>query len=146
MVHNAEFAVAEPAYRATSRDAAQSVSSDGRFVAFATDSGPSTDDNGGSDIYLRDRRTGTTEAISVAPDGRAGDGPSINPSISGDGRHVAFISWATDLAPDADGTVQDVFVRDRTRGTTVQVAKTDSSPPSARPRRSSACSARSGAS
>ena len=82
---------------------------------------PSTDDNGQGDVYLRDRRTGTTEAISVTPDGRAGNQVSFSPSISGDGRYVAFVSVASDLVAGDDGFSYDVFVRDRRTDTTRRV-------------------------
>jgi hypothetical protein len=62
------------------------------------------------------------ERISVAPGGVQGDGPSESPSISPDGRFVAFSSWATNLAaPDVNGYC-DVFLRDRAAQTTTLVS------------------------
>jgi Tol biopolymer transport system component len=65
------------------------LSGDGRFVAFtsrASDIVPG-DTNNASDIFLHDLETGLTKSISAGLP-RA----SINPSISGDGGHVAFVS------------------------------------------------------
>ncbi|HMJ75051.1 MAG TPA: DUF4214 domain-containing protein [Iamia sp.] len=111
-------AVSEPAFRSTDRVTPQGLSDDGRLAVFTTDSGPSTDDNGVGDAYLRDRRTGTTEAISVTPEGRAGNRGASSPSISGDGRYVSFASSSSDLAGEDLGVEGDVFVRDRRTGTT----------------------------
>ncbi|MFD5480568.1 TolB family protein [Streptomyces hawaiiensis] len=59
-----------------------------------------------------------TEKASVAPDGTDGNGPSGRPSLSADGRHLAFVSSADNLvAGDTDGTA-DAFVRDLRTGTT----------------------------
>jgi Tol biopolymer transport system component len=111
-------AVAEPASRSTDRVTPQGLSGDGRYAVFTTQSGPSTDDNGVTDVYLRDRRTGTTEAISVTSGGRAGNGGGFSPSISGDGRYVAFASSSDDLAGEVPRGTSNVFVRDRRTGTT----------------------------
>src|SRR5437762_5813039 len=66
-----------------------------------------------SDIFVHDRLTGVTERVSVASDGTEGNGDSDRPSVSGDGRFVAFESVASNLVPgDTNGT-GDVFVHDR---------------------------------
>jgi Tol biopolymer transport system component len=80
------------------------------------------DTNGQSDVFVRDRRTGRTELVSVSGDEQQGNGRSDEPTISADGRTVAFVSQATNLAP-ADGTGgADVFVRDLETGTTELVS------------------------
>ena len=91
---------------------------DGRFVAFASDA---TNLVAGrhqrhDDVFVRDRQTGTTERVSVELGRRAGRRRQLSsPSISADGRFVAFTSDATNLVPgDTNGT-HDVFVRDRQR-------------------------------
>ncbi len=100
-----------------------SVSADGRFVAFAssaTNLAPDeSDTNDSTDVFVRDRQAGTTERVSVDSGEAQADGASFDPSISADGRFVAFSSDATNLAPD-DST--DVFVRDRRDGTTELVS------------------------
>lgn len=96
------------------------ISADGRFIAFTSDASDlvPTDSNGTSDIFVRDRAQGTTELISIRTDGAdSGNGASASPSVSADGRFVAFRSAATDLVAGA-GAVENVFVRDRVSGTT----------------------------
>src|SRR5439155_1871946 len=66
----------------------------------------------GCDVFVRDRLTGITGRVSVASDGSQGNSWSETPSISADGRFVAFTSFATNLVSgDTNGTF-DVFVRD----------------------------------
>jgi Tol biopolymer transport system component len=100
------------------------VSADGRFVAFRSfaDDLVSGDANGTWDIFVRDRQSGTTERVSVASSGTEANGESNNPSISADGRFVAFESDASNLvAGDTNGAL-DVFVHDRQTGTTERVS------------------------
>jgi len=101
-----------------------SVSPDGRYVAFwsfASNLVPG-DTNGLSDVFVRDRATGTTTLISVGDGGLQGNGSSFDPSISADGRYVAFASDSDNLTPDDTDGTYDVFVRDRVAGTTTLVA------------------------
>ncbi|AGL17458.1 hypothetical protein [Actinoplanes sp. N902-109] len=64
------------------------------------------------------------EMVSVATGGGQGDGASDLPSITADGRYVAFESVASDLVPGDVNGVSDVFVRDRVLGTTVMPVTT----------------------
>jgi hypothetical protein len=101
-----------------------SISGDGRFVAFYSGASDHVagDTNFASDVFLRDRTNGTTERISVATGGGQGNGESIDPSVSYDGRFVAFVTWASNLvAGDTNNTV-DILVRDRQLGTTERVS------------------------
>jgi hypothetical protein len=102
-----------------------SISDDGRFVAFgsAATNLVSGDANGERDVFVRDRQTGTTTRVSRSSAGVAGDGLSGTPSISADGRYVAFQSTATNLVSGDTNTMFDVFVRDRQTGTTTMVSK-----------------------
>jgi len=96
------------------------ISADGRFVAFDSEAVNlvAGDTNGASDVFVRDRTLGTTERASVSSSGGEGAGASDSPSMTGEGRFVAFRIYAPDLvAGDANG-VSDVFVRDRSTGTT----------------------------
>ena len=104
-----------------------SISADGRFVAFSSEASNlvSGDTNGVEDIFVHDRKTGITERVSIASDGAQGNDISMSPSISGDGRLVAFASRASNLVPFDDNEDEDfycdgwdVFVRDRQNGTT----------------------------
>ena len=109
------------------------VSADGRFVAFvslASNLVPD-DTNGTSDVFVRDRVTGTTERVSVNSRGRQSTGGDAGgaldtnwgpPAISADGRYVAFASSATNLVRGDRNRVADVFVRDRLAGTTERVS------------------------
>ena len=100
------------------------ISADGRFVAFRSlaDNLVSGDTNGTWDVFVRDRQSGTTERVSVDSSGAEANGQSNDPSISADGRFVAFDSAATNLvAGDANGAL-DVFVHDRQTGTTERVS------------------------
>src|SRR5262245_2345389 len=107
-----------------------SVSADGRFVAFVSlsDNLVPGDTNGAADVFVRDRLTGTTERVSVSSTGAQANGNSglLNgmggPSISADGRYVAFDSEAANLVKgDTNGAI-DVFVHDRLTGTTERVS------------------------
>ena len=42
------------------------------------------------DVFVYDRQTDTIERVSLAADGTQGNGDSMHPSISADGRYVAF--------------------------------------------------------
>ncbi len=100
------------------------MSADGRFVAFwsaATNLVPN-DTNGVPDVFVRDRLTGTTQRISVSSNGDQADDESRDPSISADGRYVAFWSFATNLVPDDTNGRADVFVYDRQTSTIVRAS------------------------
>jgi hypothetical protein len=97
-----------------------SISADGSYVAFdsvATNLVPD-DTNGAYDVFVRDRLLGTTERVSVNSDEVEGNGLTRGPSISADGRFVAFSSLAANLVPGDSNDVGDIFVRDRDLGTT----------------------------
>jgi len=116
------------------------ISADGRYVVF--DSGasnlasmpsgrrgskragakPTAPAGFPTNVYVRDRRLGTTEWISVAPGGQPANAPCNNPTISGDGRYVAFTSVASNLVADDTNGFFDVFVHDRTLNTTVRAS------------------------
>ena len=65
---------------------------------------------------------GTTERVSVGPGGVQGDTGAVEPSISADGRFVAFGSWSTNLVPGDTNGWFDIFVRDRRAATTERVS------------------------
>lgn len=95
-----------------------STSDDGRYVAFESqaDNLVAGDGNGTADVFVHDRQTGTTTRVSLHTDGTEGNRPSSDPSISSDGRYVAFESDADTLV-DGDTPFPfgfpDIFVRDR---------------------------------
>ncbi len=100
-----------------------SISADGQYVAFTSSATNlvSGDTNGHNDVFIHDRLTGQTERVSVASDGTQGDGLSWMPSVSGNGRYVAFVSTANNLVP-GDVVAYEVFVHDRHNGTTERVS------------------------
>lgn len=101
-----------------------SVSGDGNYVAFVSDANNlvARDLNGARDIFIRDRVAGRTERVSIASDGTEGSAWSTSPSISDNGRYVAFASLAPNLVPgDGNGT-WDIFVHDRGAHTTERVS------------------------
>jgi Tol biopolymer transport system component len=100
------------------------ISADGTSVAFESTAANLVpgDTNGSSDVFVRDRSTGTTWRASRSSAGVQGNGWSFSAAISGDGRYVSFTSQASNLvAGDTDG-FDDVFVRDRTARTTQLVS------------------------
>jgi Ca2+-binding RTX toxin-like protein len=101
-----------------------SISADGRFVAF--DSSASNivpgDTNNTEDIFVRDTLTNTTTGVSVDSAGNLGNSYSNNPSISADGRFVAFQSGASNIVPGDTNNTGDIFVRDTLTNTTTRVS------------------------
>lgn len=95
------------------------VSADGRYVGFASLArnlpGPLGHD---WNLFVRDRKLRRTVPASVGRGGEAQDGWSIGPSISADGRFVAFTSSSSNLVAGDRNEKIDVFVRDLRRGTT----------------------------
>ncbi|WP_143301946.1 TolB family protein [Candidatus Entotheonella palauensis] len=85
-----------------------SISADGRFVAF----GP-FDDNFKFDVFVYDRVTNDITLISVGADGKPVDNDSFSPSISAQGRFVAFASNGDNLVLGDNNQFTDVFVYDR---------------------------------
>jgi Tol biopolymer transport system component len=111
---------------------APSISADGRLVAFvssASDLGPD-DENHLSDIYVADLESGTITLVSRTSRGKAANGASFRPALSGDGRFVAFVTDASDLAcakrctSDADDNnlLPDVYLADLHTGATQRLS------------------------
>jgi Tol biopolymer transport system component len=109
---------------ANGRSQMPAISPDGRFVVFTAHATDLTmgDDNGASDVFARDRVTGTTRLVSLNSAGEQGDADSFGPSISADGRFVAFTSEASNLVPGATGHQFRVYVRDLELGMTELVS------------------------
>jgi Tol biopolymer transport system component len=104
--------------------AAPSISKNGRYVAFssrATNLVPG-DTNCVGDVFVHDKKTGMTTRVSVDATGGEANGESFQPSISADGRFVAFTSAASNLVPGDTNSVNDIFVHDRKTGTTTRVS------------------------
>ncbi|MFO1120341.1 MAG: hypothetical protein U1E38_09705 [Rhodospirillales bacterium] len=103
------------------------ISADGRYVAFgALATLVPGDTNAAHDVYLRDRTSRTTERVSVRTGGAQGTLASMFPSISADGRYIAFTSLAGNLVIGDTNNDDDVFVRDRVAKTTTRVSVANS--------------------
>jgi Tol biopolymer transport system component len=100
------------------------LSADGRYVAFRSFATNlvSNDTNGAYDIFVHDRHTHQTERISVRTNGYEGGGASSAPTISADGRFVAYHSVANNLVTGDTNNQVDIFLRDRKRGATVRIS------------------------
>jgi len=100
------------------------ISPDGRYVAFTSSASNLTiDTNGSADVFVHDRDTDNdgifdepgfviNALVSVDKNGNQGNSDSFLPSISANGRYVAYLSRANNLVADTNGTI-DVFVHDR---------------------------------
>jgi Tol biopolymer transport system component len=99
-----------------------SISDDGRFVAFESDSDDLTTVKGGHsfNLFVRDLAQGTTTLASISADGSSDANFGVDDAqISGNGRFVAFTSSSTNLVSGlVSGGVKNVYVRDLLRGTT----------------------------
>ncbi len=102
---------------------APALSADGRLVAFASSASNLVfgDGNGADDVFVREG-PGAVILVSITPDGRPANGPSGQPSISGDGRFIAFTSAATNLVADPGGQGTQVYVRDLVTKRTTRVS------------------------
>ena len=91
------------------------ISANGRYVAFYSTASNlvAHDVNGVSDVFLRDRKTHRTSLLSVNSAGVQGNADSYGPSISANGRWVAFATDATNLQGKGIGHYTQVVVRDR---------------------------------
>jgi Tol biopolymer transport system component len=102
------------------------ISADGQSIAFVSRATnlAARDRNKSADVFLYDVGTGTLTLISRRSDGESANGTSLSPSISGDGRWIAFQSDASDMACGRDcvpGTddinlLPDVFLFNRATG------------------------------
>ncbi len=100
------------------------VSGNGRWIAFASIVSELVrgDTNGMTDVFLQDRQTGVVQRVSVASDGSQSNHSSAQPSISGDGRYIVFVSLASNLVFDDTNELQDVFIHDRQRSRTRRIS------------------------
>ena len=107
------------------KDENLAVSADGRFVAFLAQDLVPGSTTGGSDVFVRDRSTGTTELISVGMSGPSGGSWAV--SLSADARYVLFGSAAALVAGDTN-RADDLYIRDRESGRTERVGPRDFEP------------------
>jgi Tol biopolymer transport system component len=103
---------------------APSISGDGNRIAFQSiaDDLTAGDANDLFDVFVRDVNNGTTERVSVNRFGHDANAGSFGPSISANGRYVAFQSDASDLVAGDNNGVNDVFVRDLRTDSTERIS------------------------
>jgi Tol biopolymer transport system component/DNA-directed RNA polymerase specialized sigma24 family protein len=111
--------------QANGRSHSPGISQDGRYIVFVSEATNLTPDdiNTFADIFLYDRVDESISLVTQGLDGLPADGASGGPSISADGRYIAFTSWATNLVPaqkmrcatsaDVDRPCADVYLYDR---------------------------------
>jgi Tol biopolymer transport system component len=100
------------------------ISADGRYVAFTSEARNLVDGdtNGTIDVFVHDCQTGETTRVSVRSNGQQARYGGVSPSISGDGRYVAFQSLSSDLVDGDTNGKMDAFVHDRSTGQTTRVS------------------------
>ena len=112
-----------------------SISADGRLVAFVSKAdltcseeptcvSEAADRNGVADIYVRDVETNNTRRITRGYAGGDPNGRSYDPAISSGGRHVAFVSEASNLTRDSGSRASHIYVHDLVTGITELVSRT----------------------
>jgi hypothetical protein len=107
-----------------SRSTLSKISADGRIVSFCSHANNlvSNDDNGETDVFVKDRLTGQTSRVSVHSRGLQGNNESCSIVLSQDGRYVAFQSSATNLVDGDKNASADAFVHDRKTHETIRVS------------------------
>ena len=110
--------------QATAMSVEPVISRDGRYIAYSSVA-PNLvpgDTNQREDVFVRDRLTHTTSRVSVSSTGAQIGGGSGGPSLSANGRRIAFVSsGANAVRGDTNGRT-DVFVRDLGANTTERVS------------------------
>jgi hypothetical protein len=122
--------VTSDGYEAFGRSTEASISKDGLFIAFTSSANnldsirPDENKPGGwpdDDVFVHDLNTRTTTRVSVNTFGLEGNHDSWEPSISADGRYVAFTSNASNFS-EIDSYYWDVFRHDCETGSTILVS------------------------
>ncbi|TDB70388.1 hypothetical protein E1182_27440 [Micromonospora sp. KC721] len=104
---------------------APAISANGRYVTFTSEAAlVPGDTNGVADVFIRDMRTGSLRRVNVSTSGAQANALTVSPTMSADGRFVAFTSEATNLVSGDTNGVADVFLRDLRAGTTVRASLT----------------------
>ncbi len=101
-----------------------SISAGARYVAFESPASNLVPDdtNEAKDIFVFDRDMKTIERVSITHNGMQANSYSCDSSLSGDGRYVAFESFASNLVPDDTNGRKDIFVFDRNNRTIERVS------------------------
>jgi len=99
-------------------------SKDGRYIAFHSEASVFVvgDTNNKLDVFVREQESGEITRISINTHGEQGNDDSYHPSVSGDGRFIAFESWATNLVDEDLTEPRNIFVHDRQTGEVLLVS------------------------
>ena len=102
------------------------ISANGRYVAFVSSANNliDGDTNGEDDVFIHDRDTGKTQRVSIDSNGLQGNSISYRPSLSADGRYIAFDSNASNLVSNDTNGTWDVFVHDKYSTQTTRISVT----------------------
>lgn len=126
--HTTRVSISSAGAQSPEHSTSPAISGDGRYVAFVSRASSLVSGDtacmvpGCSNVYLHDRLTGQVTLVSVSVDGTPPNGSSSSPTVSGDGRVVAFVSNASNMtAVDLNGPRSDVFLRDVRLGSTINV-------------------------
>ena len=113
--------------QANKASGAQLVAAGGRIVVFQSGAANliPRDTNGVADVFLRNTAAGTTVRVSVSGTERQANAKSEPVAVSDDGRFVLFNSYATNIGPGDTNHTSDVFLRDRQRGSTIRMKRSD---------------------
>lgn len=104
------------------------ISANGRYVVF-TSAATNLVGAVGAHVYRRDRASGATELVTVSKTGTPSAAGGFAPTLSADGRFVAFTSASSDLVDGDTNGVIDVFLRDMVAGTTAMVSASQTGAP-----------------
>jgi Tol biopolymer transport system component len=100
------------------------LSTNGQYVVFESSASDlvAGDTNNATDVFVRDLVSGATLLVSVSINGLVGNGASRSPTMTPDGRYVAFVSAANNLVAGDNNGIPDVFVRDLQANVTTLVS------------------------
>jgi Tol biopolymer transport system component len=102
------------------------ISGDARYVVFSSYASNlvSGDTNYTEDVFIKDLSTNSITRVSTAADGTQGNNLSSSPTISANGRYVAFQSSANNLVSDDTNGTQDIFIKDLSTNSITRVSTT----------------------
>ncbi|WP_150047268.1 TolB family protein [Methylomonas rhizoryzae] len=101
----------------------QTISTTGRWIAYSSvATNLVAGDSGIEDVFVFDRVQKKNRLVSVNQDGESGDSASFEPTMSGNGRWLAFRSFASNLIETDGNQFGDIFLTDRIKGHTTRVS------------------------
>lgn len=100
------------------------ISYDGRYVVFTSSAENlvANDQNNKNDVFIRDRKTGTTSIVSVSTNGVQGNEAGFAVGISGNGKFVVFESDASTIVDSDTNQGQDIFLHEVLSGNTSRIS------------------------